>query len=314
MKLSVCIPTYNRAGLLRRALASVLAQGYADLEIVISDNCSLDEHWQAAQALARLDARIRLQRNPDNLGWAGNLNSCLPRVTGEAVLFLADDDELLPGMLAQCALFLAAHPAAGLVHTDAWARWPTGRRVRIRTQPEPLLPAGSPALRKILLNNNLAFSSVVVRRACYQQLGGFTDTVSADWEMWARIGRDYALGHVAEPLVQYHLHALSARHPPERYLADWTLLGSRILSYFPSGEQDALRGPLHAEVANGLFSLGTQAWRQGEWRRGWQFLAAARRLVPAPAWARRVARAAALAPARRLQWGRAHSGAHESHV
>ncbi|MDA8101142.1 MAG: glycosyltransferase family 2 protein [Nitrospiraceae bacterium] len=312
--LSVCIPTYNRYPLLVRALDSVLAQDFRKMEVIISDNCSTDGSWPLTEQLAGRDPRIIVNRNGTNLGWAGNLNACIGRARGTYILFLCDDDELMPGMLKKTVAFLEEHDTAGLVHCNGWVSFPDGSERLRKTQTVPLLPAGTAAITKIMLKNTLIFSSVVVRKACFDRLGLFTETCSADWEMWARIGKSYDIGHIAKPLIRVHVHAFSSNHPASFYERDWTFLGERILSYLPDAEQLPLRPRLRGEIAHGLFQLGIQAWQQGQYRRGQEFLLAAARHENRLVWMYRYAQAVLLALPRYLLWKKRGTRAHVSNV
>jgi hypothetical protein len=66
------------------------------------------------------------------------------------------------------------------------------------TQDKPILKMGDEVVEKILFNNNIACSSVMVKKECYNKLGIFDENawVSPDWEMWARIGKYYNVGHL----------------------------------------------------------------------------------------------------------------------
>lgn len=91
-KISVILLTYNRADLLPAALSSVLEQTWQDIEIVVSDDCSTD---RTAEAVSRLgDPRIKYACTPVNTGSAFlNAENGFRSVTGDYVVFLADDDK-----------------------------------------------------------------------------------------------------------------------------------------------------------------------------------------------------------------------------
>jgi len=98
--ISVIIPTFKRLELLKRAVASVLVQTYADWELIISD----DEEpagatWDYLCHLENTDARIRVFRNTSAHGQAGNVNNALACAGGEWIKPLFDDDCLRPQCL-----------------------------------------------------------------------------------------------------------------------------------------------------------------------------------------------------------------------
>ena len=84
---SVCIPTYNRAGLLRESIASVLAQTFGDFELIISDNASEDATESVVRSFG--DDRIKYPRNAKNLGHRENMNCCLMLSKGRYITQLS---------------------------------------------------------------------------------------------------------------------------------------------------------------------------------------------------------------------------------
>lgn len=103
---SVCIPTYNGGVLLRAAVDSVLAQTWADFELIVIDDCSNDGSMDYLQDIR--DARLRCIRNERNLGPEGNWNRCLAEARGSLFKLLPHDDLLAPECLAQQVSVLQA--------------------------------------------------------------------------------------------------------------------------------------------------------------------------------------------------------------
>lgn len=94
---TIAIPTFNRAGFLRSAIDSAIAQSYEPIEIVVSDNASTDE---TAKILASYqDTRFRYIRQESNIGLIANWNACLKVAQGEYFLMLSDDDQLAPNAI-----------------------------------------------------------------------------------------------------------------------------------------------------------------------------------------------------------------------
>ena len=115
-QLSLCVPTYNRAGLLDQALRAVLDQitpDMADLvEIVVLDNASPDG---TPAVVARVQADfprlpLRALRHPQNIGPDANFYEAVKEAQGEYVFLLSDDDILLPGAVARLLSLIQEHP------------------------------------------------------------------------------------------------------------------------------------------------------------------------------------------------------------
>src|SRR5438105_14327682 len=97
-KVSVFVPTYNTAQYLGVAIESVLAQAFGDFELVVCDNASTDTTPELCGRYG--DPRLRYVRFDELVGQAANRNRCLDLATGEYIILLHSDDELLPEFLA----------------------------------------------------------------------------------------------------------------------------------------------------------------------------------------------------------------------
>jgi len=117
-RLSLCIPTYNRAPLLRQALEAVMAQITQDLaasvEIVVSDNASTDGTPAVLSEMAAAYPHVCLRphRQPQNRGPDANIYETVKRASGEFCYILSDDDVLLPGAVARLLGLMGEHPEA----------------------------------------------------------------------------------------------------------------------------------------------------------------------------------------------------------
>jgi glycosyltransferase involved in cell wall biosynthesis len=112
---TVTIPTYNRARLLRRALSSVLEQSLTDIEVFVSDNASDDDTASVVESFA--DRRVHYIQNNRNRGHFANLSAGLHLGTAPYLAILPDDDFMLPLHLERKAQFLDGHGEVGLVHS-----------------------------------------------------------------------------------------------------------------------------------------------------------------------------------------------------
>jgi len=90
-KVSVILPTYNRGNIIDKSIKSVIAQTYAEWELIIADDCSSDNSPEVCSKLARKDGRIRYYRNQKNLGLPRNRNVAISHATGDLILFTEDD-------------------------------------------------------------------------------------------------------------------------------------------------------------------------------------------------------------------------------
>src|SRR5436190_17168642 len=124
-RVSIVLPTYNRADALARAIASVERQSFGDWELVIVDDGSTDG---TAGMLRGLDARVRVVRQA-NAGVYAARNAGIRAGRSDLVAFLDSDDEWLPQHLELAVGFLDASPNEQMVMAEFWADWGSGRRV-----------------------------------------------------------------------------------------------------------------------------------------------------------------------------------------
>jgi glycosyltransferase involved in cell wall biosynthesis len=203
-EVSVIIPTHNRRALLERALASVRAQSWQDLEIIVVDDASADG---TAEAMGRLnDARLRYLRHAAPRGEAAATNTGIAQAAGTYVAFLHDDDAWLPAKLErQVELFRRGDAKLGAIYCGFLSvAAQTGKELRA------VLPVKRGDLSSELARQNWIGvpSTVMVRRECFEQVGVFDEGIvaGADYDMWIRLSRCYRFDYVPEALVLYSVH------------------------------------------------------------------------------------------------------------
>jgi glycosyltransferase involved in cell wall biosynthesis len=112
---SVGLPTYNRAALLKQAIASVLAQDYSNLELVISDNGSSDDTQRMCEEFRARDDRVKYFRQSTNRGPRANGREVLRQSHGYFFMWMGDDDRLATSYLERCVHDLMENPDYSLV-------------------------------------------------------------------------------------------------------------------------------------------------------------------------------------------------------
>lgn len=200
-RVSIALGAYNCASTLGEALDSILAQSYRDWELVICDDGSTDGTLEIAESYARRNRRIRVVRNPRNLGLNHSLNHCLREARGEFYARMDGDDRCEPDRLAKLVAALDAHPKMSLVSSwmsnfDADGTW---GMVRSKAFPER---------RDFLRGSPFCHAPCMLRTAVLRQLGGYGTEPwlrrAEDLDLWFRL---YAMGHkgfnLQEPL--YHM-------------------------------------------------------------------------------------------------------------
>ncbi len=206
---SVIIPSHNRAEVLPRAVASVLAQTLAPLEVIVVDDGS-DDGTAALMARRFPGVRCLVQQNR---GVSAARNAGIAAARGEWLAFLDSDDEWLPGKLAAQRAALEEHAGCRLCHTEEiWIR--NGKRVNAMKKHAK---RGGRIYRHCLPLCVISPSSVVIHRSLFRDHGGFDESLPAceDYDLWLRLCAREAVAFVETPqIVKYGGHAdqLSRRH------------------------------------------------------------------------------------------------------
>jgi glycosyltransferase involved in cell wall biosynthesis len=117
VRVTVFVPTYNRAGWLGGAIESVLGQTYENFRLIVSDNGSTDGTAEAAAAFA--DPRLSYVRLDPQLELNDHFNLCFDRAETEYLFVLPDDDRMEPELLERTVAVLDEHPRVGMVHGQA---------------------------------------------------------------------------------------------------------------------------------------------------------------------------------------------------
>lgn len=116
---SVGIPTYNRPVELRRTLAGIVGQTYANLEIIVSDNASPGDSTETVvREFMRHDSRIQYFRQSENRGALSNFQFVLDKATGEFFMWAADDDYRAPTYVVELVGLLQASSECGIAFCD----------------------------------------------------------------------------------------------------------------------------------------------------------------------------------------------------
>ncbi len=264
---SVVVPTYNRSAFLGQAMRSVLAQTFAEFELVVTDNGSTDD--TAAVVAAFADPRVRYVRHDHNRGMVPNWNAGIRQASGPYVAVLEDDNWWDPEFLARTVAVLDSQPDVGFVHTAAFLTGPgtTLREVYQLWAADQTRP-GLEELRDLIRGNKILLSTVVVRRASLDAVGLFDESIryAADWEMWMRLALRYSSAYVAAPLAYYRRHDASGtaqiHATPYALFADHRMIIDQTLRRVRATRGRRLAGELRQAAYRWLVELQVdRAWK-----------------------------------------------------
>jgi glycosyltransferase involved in cell wall biosynthesis len=117
-RVAALMPAWNSAAFIEATLASLQAQTYPALEIIVSDDASSDGTAGICERFAAADARFRLLRQTTRRGWIGNTNALLRETRADCCFFAFHDDPLHPDYVARLVAALTASPRAVLAFCD----------------------------------------------------------------------------------------------------------------------------------------------------------------------------------------------------
>ena len=220
---SIVVASYNHADFLTRRMDSLIGQTYADVDILVIDDRSLDHSVEALRHF-EVNPRVRLVLRDQNGGWVTVSNQGLDLSSGEYVLFANCDDECDPRMVERLVDALQQHPSAGIAFCrslmvdaddcvlgdDFMIREASFRK---RCAEDTLL-SGMEVSRFLLHSCVIPnLSAALFRRECFNEVGKFSSAyrVCSDWDLFFRVASQFDIAYVAEPLNRFRQHRKTIR-------------------------------------------------------------------------------------------------------
>lgn len=217
-KVTIAIPTYNRADFLRQALDSALAQSYPNIEVVVSDNASTDG---TANLLASYcDPRLVCLHQERNLGMVTNWNACLSAASGDFFLLLSDDDLLYPSAIQKLIKYyfvekdvIITAEEIGIVYCRSQLIDQSGKHLG-ESVAGRFIERGEEMILAFFQGRRFpAPCQILYRTRDIREQKGFLGTefpLGADARAWMDVvlRRGYAIW-VEEPLAKYRFHSLN---------------------------------------------------------------------------------------------------------
>ena len=251
-RLTIAIPTVNRAALLVRAIDSALAQTAQGIEVIVSDNGSSDD---TPAVIARYaDRRLRTFRRATTVSAAEHGNFLLQQARGEFFLGLSDDDFLEPEFAAEVLGFIDRHPGVAFVYTGCAVHYD---ECAVPAAVGPELESGAAFLAGHYAGRReVIWCACVTRLADLRSLGPLpADCIIGDMYLWTRLAFRGPVGCVPRVLSNYVLlrtvndnisHGTSpqAWAQEQRRLADQVLESSRR-----AGAEESYLVRLQADIA-----------------------------------------------------------------
>ena len=205
-RVSIIIPTLDRALLLKKAIESISRQTYQDYEILVIQNGGLETARPIVQFFQKRDLPIfYYQEAKADPVHARNVGIELTR--GELIAFLDDDDQWLEEKLQKQIAVLDSSPEVGMVACRGWDCDKQGQKRTVRP-PSPLICDQKALIQEDVVNVIRTLSAVVVRKECFDRVGLFNSKykISNDLDFYLRLSNEYSIHCLEDILYLYTWH------------------------------------------------------------------------------------------------------------
>ena len=199
---SVIIPSYKRSEMLPRAVKSVLAQTYKNIEVIVVDDNDPDSLWrrdtEKIMSQFKNNHQVKYICHEKNKNGSVARNTGIKNASGSIIAFLDDDDEYLPTKIEKQVSFLLEHPEYRAVYSG-WIR-----------ANKKIIPTHQGDLSyDILSGNNIIYTNVIMMwKKCAEEFGGWDESFNRNQEaafLLRYFDAGYKIGVVSEALVLFDI-------------------------------------------------------------------------------------------------------------
>jgi len=254
---SLVIPAYNAEDYLAESLESLLAQDYANLEVIVVNDGSTD---RTAQILEDYADRVRLLQQA-NQGQSASLNRAWREASGVILGYLSADDRLEPDAVSKLVAALLEDEQRMLVYPDYWLIDRDGRRIK-----QVIAPAFEHF--EVVINGSCPVGpGALLRRDVLDRIGGWDVRLRLipDWDFLLRVGLCGKVHHHPETLAAFRVHEQSQtfRAPDESRAAEYSIA---VQSFFSRNDvpvslaQQQFRSRANTQVLTARLHLLAGRW------------------------------------------------------
>jgi GT2 family glycosyltransferase len=283
IKVSVILISYNHAKYLHETITGILAQTFADFELVIWDDASTDESWQIITSFS--DPRVKIFRNEVQKGSVWGINKTISELAlGEYIAICHSDNVWEPQKLEKQVAFLDANPQIGAAFSWAQIIDETGQPLQDENHVYHKVFEEPNRTRHEWLNyffyhgNALCHPSVLIRKVCYDKCGlyryGFVQL--PDFDMGVRLCLKYDIHILPEKLIRFRVQANEENASKNRsdvrirsYFEFFQVLNNfrnnmtfqELIKAFPDAQKYSKPDGHDSEFALGMTALDAQAFQ-----------------------------------------------------
>lgn len=196
MKVSIVLPTYNRAPVVGRAIKSVLDQTFQDFELIVVDDSSTDNTRSVVESIH--DPRVRYVAHEKNRGLAAGRNTGA-RAARAPYIANQDSDDVWDRhkLKREVAVLDTADAHVGVVYSRIEKDFGDGKKEYI---PSDERGTSGDIHERLLRGNFITMQAALMKKECFENVGGFDESLQAlqDWDFWIRVSAHYEFVYVPE--------------------------------------------------------------------------------------------------------------------
>ena len=199
---SIVMPTYNAVKYIQGAVESVLRQTYTDWELLIVDDGSTDGTEQMIQNLIKMDERVKLVKNRENIGVAETRNRGVELAKGEWIAFLDSDDIWHPNKLQE-QLELYQRNGMPFIFTGSGFMDENGKLLNYELSVPQII-----GYKELLKQNVISCSSVLIKKELAKKYPmEHSEKMHEDFAVWLSILKQEHIkaAGVNKPLLIYRI-------------------------------------------------------------------------------------------------------------
>jgi glycosyltransferase involved in cell wall biosynthesis len=253
-RVSVVLPIYNGERYVAETIESALAQVHANYQIIAVNDGSRDGSAKIVKSYLA-SGRIKYVEQ-ENQGVASARNTGIAHASGEFIALLDQDDIWFPDKLEKQVAFMDAHPEIALLHARVSCIDGAGNPISCKGFIYVEDVRGY-CVERLLSGNRIAPLTVLVRRSCLDEVGGFDGAFAPadDWHLWLRIASRFPFGFLESIVGQYRVHESNE----SKNLLRMKFAEIRVMEDFRSSHPTQIRQMSRAAIESRLIGFYERA-------------------------------------------------------
>ena len=199
--ISIILPVYNGADYLSMSIDSILYQTYKNWELIIVNDCSIDDTLSIAKEYEKRDSRIKVVSNEKNLRLPMTLNRGFEEASGYYYTWTSHDNIYKPDALKKMKDVLEENISYAMVYADYTYIDDSGKRTGEMKNAEP----------ENIVRGNMVGACFLYTAEIAKKIGNYDQNLflAEDYDYWIRIYLNGKLKHLSESLYYYRRHSKS---------------------------------------------------------------------------------------------------------